>query len=71
MGHPLSFEYFYCSERNYFIYFNWYTYKDIRGYEFWRYVGVDVNTNLSLNIHGKSIKLIPLLLKGMLMRCLL
>ena len=41
------------------------------GSEFWKYVGIDCVIDLSLNMLGKSIKAIPLLMKGMLIKCLI
>ena len=41
----------------------------IGGSEFWKYVGIDCDTDLSWNILGKSIKSIPLLMNGILMKC--
>ena len=41
----------------------------IGGSEFWMYVGIDCDTDLSWNILGKSIKSIPLLMNGILMKC--
>ena len=46
-----------------------YLYQIIGGSEFWKYVGIDYDTNLSWNILGKSIKSIPLLMNGILMKC--
>ena len=39
--------------------------------EFWKYVGIDSVTDLSWNMLGKSIKSIPLLMKGILIKCLI
>ena len=43
----------------------------IGGSEFWKYVGIDCITDLSWNMLGKSIKSIPLLRKGILIKLLM
>ena len=41
----------------------------IGGLEFWKYVGIDEVTDLSLKILGKSINSVPLFMKGIFMKC--